>query len=75
MSLEFWEAMEKLEKKIRSIKFLENSHPEIGTLHTENAKRLLDLTEKLENAISVQLKEKAKNVRTSGPRSKRKTKI
>ena len=74
MSVEFWETMEKLEKKVKSIKFLENSHPEMGRF-LENAKGLLGLTENLEKAIAVQLREKAKNGRHNKPKSKGKTKI
>lgn len=75
MSIEFFEIMEKLEKKIKSIKFLENSHSEVSTKYLQRSINLLDLANSLEEEIKTYLKEKAKNGRSKRTGSKDETKV
>lgn len=83
MSVEFFELMEKVEKKVKAIKFLENSHSEITGTCLGLADKLMMAVDHIEEKIIKELKKELrkelkkgrKNGRNNPPKSKRKTKI
>lgn len=65
MSTEFFSTMEQLEKKAKTVKFLEGSHPELFSKYHGEAKMLLFSLENLEKRIELDLKKKASPLPTT----------
>ena len=59
MSTEFFSTMEQLERKAKTVKYLEGSHPELFSKYHGEAKMLLFSLEELEKRIQADLKKKA----------------
>jgi len=70
MSTEFFQAMELIEKKSQTIKFLEGSHSELYDKYYEEATLILSGLESMEIKIKADLKRKA--TRNPNPKKKKK---
>ncbi len=73
MSTEFFSVMEQVEKKAKTIKFLEGSHPELFEKYHGEAKMLLFSLNTMEKKIAEDLKKKSQPVE-SKPLTKKKSK-